>query len=99
MSHWTPQDIDELVAKGRRLVQEAKEAMEKTDRLFAEQGIDPRECLEHVRRIGGEEAVAIVKADAAEMMRRIQEEIERQKFHAAKPRPAGKRARIHSNMI
>lgn len=99
MSSRSTQEIDELIANGRRLVAEAKEAIEKSDRFFAERDIDPAESLEFVRQHAGDAAVQEIQTQVKATIERIEKDLENRRLHAAKTRPAGKRVRIHSNMI
>lgn len=98
MSRYSTQEIDELIANGRRLVAEAQEAIARSDRFFAEHNIDPAECLEFVRTHGGDAAVQEVQAQVKATIDSIEDELRTQRFHATRKRPTGRRLRLNSNM-
>jgi hypothetical protein len=93
------EEVNELIANGRRVVQEANEALERGKRVFAELGIDPKEVAEYMRVNSGNPAVQKAEATLKAEIQRIEEETQRRRMHEAKARPPGKRARIRNNMI
>jgi hypothetical protein len=99
MSRLTTEEVDELIANGRRLVNEAKEAMAKSKKFFSEHNIDPRDALAFVRQHGGEPAVQAVEAQVKAAIQKIEEDAQRLRVHTPKMRPAGQRPRMRSNMI
>lgn len=99
MSSRSTQEIDELIANGRRLVAEAKAAIEKSDRFFAERNIDPSKSLEFVREHAGEAAVQAIQEQVKATIEGIEQDLRARRLHAAKERPAGKRVRVRPNII
>jgi hypothetical protein len=95
----TQAEIDELIANGERLVREAKDALARSERLFAEHGIKPGEALEYVRRHGGEAAVQEIEAQVKAEIQLIEDEAQRRRMHTPKTRAPGQRPRIRTNMV
>ena len=98
MSKFSTEEIEEVIANGRRLVAEAREALANTDRFCAEHNIDPAECMEYLRKHSGEAAVRAVEAEVQALKLEIDEEVERRRLHGTKQRSAGKRPTTR-NMI
>lgn len=99
MSHPTSQQIEETIANGRRLVEQAQEALARTDQFFAEHGIDPAEALDALYREGGNEAVQALQAEVRETLQRIEAEVQRDKLHATKARNPAQRVRVPRPMV
>jgi hypothetical protein len=95
----TPEEIQELIANGERLVREAEEALAENDRFFERHNIDPRKSIEFLRQHAGEAAVQMVKDEVKRAMESINEQVEQQRLHRVKARPAGKKPRMPRNMI
>jgi hypothetical protein len=93
------QEIDDVIANGRRLVKEAREALAMVDRIFAEHNIDPKDSLEEVRRQGGEDAVQALQAQVQAALSRVEDDVERQRLHTQKVRPEGRRPSTRRDMI
>jgi uncharacterized membrane-anchored protein len=93
------EEVNELIANGRRVVQEANEALEKGRRLFAEFNIDPKEVEEFMRNNASDPLVKKVEAQIQAEIQQIQEETQRRRMHTPKARPSGQRPRIRNNMI
>jgi DNA-binding transcriptional MerR regulator len=93
------EEVNERIANGRRVVQEADEALERGKRFFAENNIDPKEIEEFMRNNASDPVVQKVEAQIKAEIEQIQEETQRRRMHAPKARTAGQRPRIRNNMI
>jgi hypothetical protein len=99
MSALSPQEIQELIENGERLVKEAREALARTDKFFEERGIDPRQCVEYLRKHAGEAAVEAVQQQVQQIMQRIDEDVRQKRLHEAKARQPSQRPRILRKMV
>jgi len=77
--------VQALIEQGRALVTQAEQALEATDRFFAQQGIDPAQCIEHLRQQGGDAAVEAVHEQARAALQRIEDEVRRDRLHRSAP--------------
>jgi hypothetical protein len=93
------EEVNELIANGRRVVQEAKEALERGKRVFAELGIDPKEVEEYMERNKDHPEVKKAQAMLDAEIQRIEEETQRRRMHEPKTRAPGQRARAPKNMV
>lgn len=99
MTFKSPEEIQELIENGNRLVLEAQAVLAKNDRILRQHNIDPTQTMEFVRQRGGEAAVQAVEEQVKQIMRQIEETVEQQRAHAVKPRNPGTRPRPRRNMI
>lgn len=99
MNNRSTDHIEEVIANGKRLVQEAREVLAETDRFYAEHNINPADSLEYVRKHLGDKAVEEIQTQVAATIRSIEEDLDRNRLHRTKTRPAGQRLRMRPNRI
>jgi hypothetical protein len=99
MSSPSQQDIEAVIANGRRLVKEARETLASSQAFLAEHGLDPESLLEAVRSESGDAAAEIARIQVQSAIEKMESEMQRQRLHGEKPRPVTQRVRVHANRI
>jgi len=99
MSNPPPIDFDEVIARGRRVAEEAEQALETVSRHFAERDIDPARSLELVRAQGGDAAVERVHQQVRQALHEADAQVERKRLHTPKARASSQQPRILRNMV
>jgi hypothetical protein len=99
MANRSNEEIEALIAEGRRLVQEAKATLAKSERFFAEHNMTAAQSMQYLREQVGEEVVQVVQARVQATMDNIEQDIQRKRLHDPKTRATGQRVRVRKNLI
>lgn len=75
-------EADEAIAKGRALVREVRQTLERSRHLFAELGIDPEKEHARLKAEGGDEAIARAQEEYQAFVEEIEAEVKRTLMHS-----------------
>jgi len=84
-----PQTPQSLSAEQRAAIDRAEAAIEAFRQALANAGMTPQSAREYLKRAGGEAAVRRADEQAADVLRRIDEEAARERFAQGAPAPRG----------
>ena len=74
--------VEEAIARGRTLVREARDILERSRHQFAELGIDPEKEHEKLKAEGGDEAVARAGEEFRSFLDEVEAEVQRNQMHS-----------------
>lgn len=75
-------EVDETITKGRALVREVRQTLERSRHLFADLGIDPEKEHERLKADGGDEAIAHAQEEYRSFIEEIEAEVKRNLMHS-----------------
>jgi hypothetical protein len=75
MKHRDLKEVEEIIAKGRKVVDQSRRMVREMEEYFAARGITREGCVAELRRLGGEAAVQAVEREIQEMLRQADEAV------------------------
>lgn len=91
-------DAREAIARGRALVRDTRQLLERSRHLFAELGIDPAEEHAALWAQGGDEAIARVQVEYQAFIDEVEAEVRRTLMHA-QSRGSSRQLRVRPNKV
>ena len=92
-------EIEQAIARGRAVVKEAREALERSRHQFKELGIDPEKEHDRLRAEGGDEALANAQEQCRAYIEEIEAEVRCHRMHSQAPGGAGRLVRFRPNKV
>jgi hypothetical protein len=81
----TPREVEEIIARGRKLVALANEKMEQFKKELAQAQEHTAQYVDHLRKTKGEAAVREFEEKSARLRAEVEAEVRREWLHDARP--------------
>lgn len=77
--------VQRVIESGRQTIERVNGVLRQWEELKTRYKLDPDQLIEGVRRIGGDQAVAEVQAEADRLLSDIRQQVEQESMHQSRP--------------